>query len=195
MLTDLYPRAADRYRSLPVLGPLVDGFAQSLEEQGYRRGSRRLMIRALRQIAELLQRCGCHQLPALTREGLRACAPTDSQADRVLAGTVHALERYLDQVGALPVPSPEPPTPTGVLLVATWGYALQRPIGAPYYWRAACWVVLGASLVTIIPAALAGAAAVVMVAVLLPLVVPAFVASFLYAYRSPQVWAGRASGT
>jgi site-specific recombinase XerD len=118
MLTDLYPRAADRYRSLPVLGPLVDGFAQSLEEQGYRRGSRRLMIRALRQIAELLQRCGCHQLPALTREGLRACAPTDSQADRVLAGTVHALERYLDQVGALPVPSPEPPTPTGVLLDA-----------------------------------------------------------------------------
>ena len=80
---------------------------------------------------------------------------------------------------------------TGVLLLATWGYALQRPIGAPYYWRAACWVVLGATLVTIIPAALAGDAAIFMVAVLLPLVVPAFVASFLYAYRSPQVWARR----
>ena len=84
---------------------------------------------------------------------------------------------------------------TGVLLLATWGYALQRPIGAQYYWRAACWVVLGASLVTMIPAALAGAAAVIMVAVLLPLVIPAFVASFLYAYRSPQVWARRAGGT
>ena len=77
---------------------------------------------------------------------------------------------------------------TGVLLVATWGYALQRRIGAQYYWRAACWVVLLASLVTVIPAALAGEAALFMVAVLLPLVVPAFVASFLYAYRSPQVW-------
>lgn len=77
---------------------------------------------------------------------------------------------------------------TGVLLVATWGYALQRPVGAQYYWRAACWVVLGASLITVIPAALAGPAAVIMVAVLLPLVVPAFIASFLYAYRSPQVW-------
>jgi hypothetical protein len=83
---------------------------------------------------------------------------------------------------------------TAVLLAATWGYALQRPIGAPYYWRAACWVVLGASLVTVIPAALAGPAAVIMVAVLLPLVVPAFIASFLYAYRSPQVWARRAGG-
>ena len=81
---------------------------------------------------------------------------------------------------------------TGVLLLATWGYALQRPIGAPYYWRAACWVVLLASLVTIIPAALAGPAAVILIAVLLPLVVPAFIASFLYAYRSPQVWARRA---
>ena len=83
---------------------------------------------------------------------------------------------------------------TGVLLLATWGYALQRPIGAPYYWRAACWVVLGASLITIIPAALAGPAAVLMVAVLMPLVVPAFIASFLYAYRSPGVWAQRAGG-
>jgi hypothetical protein len=78
---------------------------------------------------------------------------------------------------------------TGVLLVATWGYALQRPIGAQYYWRAACWVVLLASLATVVPAVLAGPAAVFMVAVLLPLLVPAFVASFLYAYRSPQVWA------
>ena len=84
---------------------------------------------------------------------------------------------------------------TGVLLAATWGYALQRPIGAPYYWRAACWVVLGATLVTIIPAALAGEAAIFMVAVLLPLVVPAFIASFLYAYRSPQVWARSSGGS
>lgn len=77
---------------------------------------------------------------------------------------------------------------TGVLLLATWGYALQRRIGAQYYWRGACWVVLLASLATVIPAALAGEAALFMVAVLLPLLVPAFVASFLYAYRSPRVW-------
>ncbi len=80
---------------------------------------------------------------------------------------------------------------SGVLLVATWGYALQRRIGAQYYWRAACWVVLAATLVTTIPALLAGDAARLLVAVLLPLVGPAFVAGFLYAYRSPQVWAGR----
>lgn len=83
---------------------------------------------------------------------------------------------------------------TGVMLVATWGYALQRPIGARYYWQGACWVVLVASLVTVVPAALAGGAAWIVVAALLPLVVPAFVANFLYAYRSPQVWAQRPAG-
>lgn len=82
---------------------------------------------------------------------------------------------------------------TGVLLLATWGYALQRRIGAQHYWQGACWVVLLASLVTVIPAVLAGGAALLMVAVLLPLVVPAFVASFLYAYRSPEVWSPAAT--
>lgn len=80
---------------------------------------------------------------------------------------------------------------TAVLLLATWGYALQRPFGSQRYWSGASWVVLGASLVTIVPAALAGSTALIMVAVLLPLVVPALLAMFLYAYRSPQVWAMR----
>ena len=77
---------------------------------------------------------------------------------------------------------------TGVLLTATWGYALQRRIGAQYYWRAACWVVIVATLVTTVPALLAGPAAMLVVLVLLALLVPAFYASYRYAYRSPQIW-------
>ncbi len=77
---------------------------------------------------------------------------------------------------------------TGALLVATWGYALQRRIGREEYWRGACWVVIGANLVTAIPAALAGADARIVVIMLLPLVLPAFYATYRYAYRSPQLW-------
>ena len=77
---------------------------------------------------------------------------------------------------------------TGVLLLATWGYALQRPIGSATYWRRVFWVLLLASLVTVVPAALAGSAARLVVAVLLPMVVPAFYAAYRYAYRSPQLW-------
>jgi hypothetical protein len=83
---------------------------------------------------------------------------------------------------------------TGVLLVATWGYALQRPFGSQRYWSGACWFVLGASLITIVPAALAGSTALILVALLMPLVLPALLAMFLYAYRSPQVWAARPRG-
>jgi hypothetical protein len=77
---------------------------------------------------------------------------------------------------------------TGALLIATWGYALQRRIGREEYWRGACWVVIGAILVTAIPAVLAGADARFMVIMLLPLVLPAFYAAYRYAYRSPQLW-------
>lgn len=84
---------------------------------------------------------------------------------------------------------------TTLLLIATWGYALQRPIGSLRYWRPASWILLGASLVTVVPAALAGPTARLMVAVLLPLVAPAFYATFRYAYRSPQVWQSRPGGT
>lgn len=80
---------------------------------------------------------------------------------------------------------------TAVLLIATWGYALKRPIGTPAYWRPAFWVLVVATLATVIPAALAGNTARTFVALLLPLVAPAFYATYRYAYRSPQLWRDR----
>lgn len=77
---------------------------------------------------------------------------------------------------------------TAVLLVATWGYALHKPLGPRHYWRPAFWVLLFATLVTILPATLSGSAAMLVVGVLLPFVVPAFVAAYRYAYRSPELW-------
>lgn len=77
---------------------------------------------------------------------------------------------------------------TAVLLVATWGYALRRPIGPRHYWRPAFWVLLFATLVTMVPAALSGRSALIVVGALLPFVVPAFVATYRYAYRSPELW-------
>jgi hypothetical protein len=77
---------------------------------------------------------------------------------------------------------------TVVLLVATWGYALHRPLGPAHYWRPAFWVLLFATLVTVVPAALSGRAAIIVAGVLLAFVAPAFVATYRYAYRSPELW-------
>jgi hypothetical protein len=81
---------------------------------------------------------------------------------------------------------------TATLLTATWCYGLQKPVGAAWYWRAAFWIVSLATMVMLVPVAQAGPEAIVFTAILLALVLPAYVAAFLYAHRSPQLW--RASG-
>lgn len=77
---------------------------------------------------------------------------------------------------------------TVVLLVALWGYALQRPIGHERYWRLVCWILVFATVVMVVPIALRGGEIARYVGLLLLPVLPAYFAAFSYAYRSPQVW-------
>ena len=77
---------------------------------------------------------------------------------------------------------------TIVLLLATWGYALRRGIGAQGYWGPAFWAVLFATVVTMVPVAIAGAEGLFVALVSLVLLLPAFWAAWRYAYRSPELW-------
>ena len=77
---------------------------------------------------------------------------------------------------------------SAVLLTALWGYALQRPIGGERYWRAAFWLVLFANSVMLIPVLLGDRAVALFTAALTLLIVPAYLAAYLYAYRSPALW-------
>jgi hypothetical protein len=83
---------------------------------------------------------------------------------------------------------------TLVLLLATWGYALRRRIGARGYWGPAFWVVLLATLVTMVPVFIAGAEGMFVASVSLAMLLPAFWASYRYAYRSPELWTVGAPG-
>ena len=80
---------------------------------------------------------------------------------------------------------------TATLLVATWAYALNRPLGTAQYWRTAFWVLLFAGLVTLVPVTLAGGAQLAVVLILMAFVVPAYVATFRYAFRSTCLWESR----
>jgi len=90
--------------------------------------------------------------------------------------------------GAIDIRTPANWMLSAVLLIATWGYALRRPIGARRYWGPAFWVVLIATLAALWPVLMAGPAAIVVAGFLLPLVAPAFYAAYRYAYRSPELW-------
>jgi hypothetical protein len=77
---------------------------------------------------------------------------------------------------------------SAVLLTALWGYALQRPIGGERYWQAAFWLVLFANVVMLVPVLLSGGAVALVTGGLTLLIVPAYLAAYFYAYRSPRVW-------
>jgi fucose 4-O-acetylase-like acetyltransferase len=77
---------------------------------------------------------------------------------------------------------------TLALLTATWGYAMQRSIGNEPYWRRVFWILVAVTVLMLLRVALASTAALVDVLGFMTLLVPAYVAAFRYAFRSPQLW-------
>jgi site-specific recombinase XerD len=108
MLTDLYPRypgVRHRYASLPVLGPILDGYADWLSQRGYPPDPIRQHVRAARRLDLALRQRGARRARDLTRDQLRACAPAQSQDDPEIAVLVRCLQQYLEAQGRL-VPPP-----------------------------------------------------------------------------------------
>lgn len=77
---------------------------------------------------------------------------------------------------------------SATLLTALWCYSLQRRLGTQGYWRVVFWILLFANLLMLIPVLMGGGPIALVTAGLSLLVVPAYVAAYLYAYRSPAVW-------
>jgi hypothetical protein len=77
---------------------------------------------------------------------------------------------------------------TLALLTATWGYAMQRPIGNATYWRRVFWILLVASALMLVRVAAASTTALILVLAFMVVLLPAYVAAFRYGYRSPHLW-------
>ena len=105
MLVDLYPRVHQRYSSLAIIGPILDGYGTWLLKQGYSTERTREHFQAAPRLVRGLQQRGVQALTSLTRARLWACAPTDSQEDPNLAVLVRLLARYCESELAL-YPSP-----------------------------------------------------------------------------------------
>ena len=96
MLVDLYPRVHRRYTSLPILGPILDGYGTWLLQQGYSTDRAREHFRAAPRLVRGLQQHDVQSLTSLTRARLWACAPTDSQEDPELTVLVRQMTRYCE---------------------------------------------------------------------------------------------------
>jgi hypothetical protein len=104
MLTELLRQVHPRYSSLPILGPILDGFAEWLLRQGYRPALVRRHLRSARRADVALRGRGCGSPRDITREALSACLPKHVQDDPNLASTLRLLERHLDAEKVLPGP-------------------------------------------------------------------------------------------
>ena len=95
MLRSAFPRAHPKYLSLPLLGPIADGFDDWLSASGFTRGSRKLAINLLPIADKKLRRRGVHEIAKLNHAVLDDCYKALKKKYPFRAGTIHTLERYL----------------------------------------------------------------------------------------------------
>ena len=101
MLHSLLPKAHYKFLSLPLLGPVIDGFDDWLAASGFTRGSRRFSIRMLPLVDAKLRRRHVDSVAKLSHSVLQDCWEALMKVYPCGAGTVHTLERYLVTCGLI----------------------------------------------------------------------------------------------
>ena len=101
MLRSLLPKAHRKFSSLPLLGPIIDGFDDWLAASGYTPGSREFAIRMLPRVDADLRRRRARHVASLTPAMLHACWRALMKTFPTNAGTVRSLARYLATAGMI----------------------------------------------------------------------------------------------
>lgn len=101
MLQSLLPKAHSKFRALPLLGSVAEGFGDWLAADGYTPSSQKFSIRFLVHADADLRKRGVREVAELSRSILY-----DSWRDLIKdfpnhAGTVRTLARYLNAVGTI----------------------------------------------------------------------------------------------
>jgi integrase/recombinase XerD len=123
MLQSLLPKAHHKFRALPLLGPIADGFDDWLASSGYTPGSRKFSIRFLKNADEDLLKRGVREITALSRPILY-----ESWRDLIRvfpnhAGTLRTMARYLNATGIIQTGAIEKATPLSPAALLSDEYA------------------------------------------------------------------------
>jgi integrase/recombinase XerD len=115
MLRSLLPKAHHKFLSLPLLGPITDGFDDWLAASGFTRGSRKFSIRMLRLVDTNLRGRRIDEVAKLNHGVLDDCCKVLMKKYPCGAGTAHTLARYLVANGLIvdsrqATAAPESPT-------------------------------------------------------------------------------------
>ena len=108
MLIELFPRAYARFLALPLLGPLLDGFARWLSDRGFAAQAIRGRVRKAPFLEELLLERRLGDLSNVGKPQLLALTAGKSQQDRHLSALVRSLADFLEQDELLATTVPTP---------------------------------------------------------------------------------------
>jgi integrase/recombinase XerD len=120
MLLELFPTTHLQYTSLPILGPVLEGYVRWLLAEGYARERVRAHCQTARRLARVLAQRGVGNLTEVTRLQLRGCAPRRAREDTSLAALVHSLDRYFESELLLFRPRPLGPVEQRIEVYATY---------------------------------------------------------------------------
>jgi len=115
MLGSVFPRAARRYRSLPLLGTRAEEFTAWMGARGYRRKALRQIIFALPRIDRWLREHGVEQLTDIEPPILAQCWKAFLGGTGQPSATVRALTDYLASAGLVQPGQPAPLAPSAQL--------------------------------------------------------------------------------
>jgi site-specific recombinase XerD len=101
MLHDLFPKAYCKFLSMPLLGPIAEGFDDWLAFNGYTRNTREYFVSKLPRVDADLRNRQVKGVAALSHAVLYGCWKTLSEAYPGHARTVRTLERYLAAGGLI----------------------------------------------------------------------------------------------
>jgi integrase/recombinase XerD len=99
MIAEIFPEVFQRYESLPVLGPLMDRYADWLRQQQYTWRSTRYELRMAAQVAEYLKRRAVRRIDELEQRHLDRCHHLFREKFPGEAGSVLVLARFLYECG------------------------------------------------------------------------------------------------
>jgi len=110
MLTQIRPKAHPAYRSLPILGPIVDEFSDWAHRCGYELKSFSAQLGNIRFLAHFFYRIGLRSLLELTSDHFDAAWARLRKENRGRGCTVRQVQRFLHQVHGLVQRSSKPAT-------------------------------------------------------------------------------------
>jgi integrase/recombinase XerD len=102
MLVQLRPKAHESYRSLPVLGPIVDEFTEWIRGCGYSMPAFSSLLSHVRDLAHFFRRRGLRRWEELTQQHFQAAWERLRKRSSTWGGTIRQVQHFLEQVHELP---------------------------------------------------------------------------------------------